>query len=136
MDAEKTTKPPVIPPRPFIPVKPTLARIVHYLENNHIFAAMVVHVDKDSPMHINLVFWNEHGEQLFRRAVPFLNEATKHKDPALIRAWVWPKVPMPNLEQVRAMGEQFRKQMEGVSKQKQESKWQMFSAWFTKLFGW
>lgn len=82
-------------------MKPTLGRIVHYLEGEHVFAGIVVHVDSDHST-VNLVFWNSFGTQMFRHGV-----AHSTKIAAENKRWFWPPMPQPTIDEVRKAVEKY-----------------------------
>jgi hypothetical protein len=76
-------------------VKPTLGRIVHYLEKGYVYPGIVVDVGADSI--IGLVFWNSFGDQMFRHSVPFTTKIA-----AVDGHWFWPPMPRPVVEDLKA----------------------------------
>lgn len=80
-------------------MKPTLGRIVHYMEGGEVYPAIVVHVVKDSPsMLADLAVWNPDATQVSKIAVPFSKEIAKDDC-----HWFWPPVPMPTPEDMKKL---------------------------------
>ena len=71
-------------------MKPTLGRIVHYLEDGQVYTAMIVWVDLDffSQDRVNLAVWNDLGEQSSRIGAEFSPQLAMED-----RKWFWPRMP-------------------------------------------
>lgn len=98
---------------------PRLGRIILYSEYGREYPGMIIHVDRTAQglvETINLVYWNEHGDQLLRRAVAMSPTSKK-----LDKHWYWDFGPQLSLDQIRALGEQMKQQIE-ATKHGQEPK--------------
>ena len=85
-------------------MKPNLGNIVHYLENGHVHAGIIVGVSCLSDDEINLVFWKgDFGTQMFRANVPFSKEIASQNE-----HWFWPPMLQPSLDDIKKLGEQIK----------------------------
>lgn len=78
-------------------VRPTLGRIVHYLERGRVNAAIVINIDPADPWHVIINFWDEFGNQHFRAHVPYAGGQPARFD----KHWWWPPMPRPTLDDVK-----------------------------------
>jgi hypothetical protein len=87
-------------------MKPTLGRIVHYMEGGYVFAALIVGIvpDEPAPTKVRLVFWNEFGNQAYRDSIEFSREVAKDE-----RHWFWPPIPKPSVEEIQKLREEMMK---------------------------
>lgn len=88
-------------------MKPTLGRIVHYMEDGEIYPAMVVFVQppntQDLSHHfdmINIVFWDGLGESHAKSLVPYSKDIAKDD-----RHWFWPPMPIPTADDMKKIKE-------------------------------
>jgi hypothetical protein len=88
-------------------MKPSLGRIVHYLEGKVVHAAMVVHAEEYT---VNLNGWDKWGNRMFRKDVAFCAQPTESDD----RVWFWPIIPRATLEEIRALGAQMGSRVAAV----------------------
>jgi hypothetical protein len=84
-------------------MRPSLGRIVHYLERGLVRAALIINLDPAAPWHVVLIFWDEFGTQHFRAHVPFSREPAK-----LDKHWWWPPMPKPTVEDMKKLREDFQ----------------------------
>lgn len=85
-------------------MKPTLGRIVHYMEDENVYAGIVVHAYEDSC--INLVFWTSTGTPRYAYQVRESKQVAKDD-----RCWFWPPVLMPTPEDMKKLRDRIATQM-------------------------
>jgi hypothetical protein len=90
------SEPSIRKPPPAI-MRPTLGRIVHYVEDGQVFPALVVKVAPPG-MSINLVLWNEFGTSQGRHDVRYSDNPAREN-----KTWFWPAIPRLTLEEVKAL---------------------------------
>ena len=80
-------------------MKPTLGRIVHYLELGQVMPALIVHVhNTDIEGMINIVAWNETGHQMQRFNVCFSKLIAVDEN-----HWFWPPMPKPTADDMKKL---------------------------------
>lgn len=98
-------------------IRPSLGRVVYYIEHGHVFAAIVVHVEAASssyPESVNLIFWNKFGEQFKRMRVCHAGDPSTAKT-----GWFWPAAPKPSAEDMKKLTDKFKAEIERATNKKE-----------------
>ena len=101
MDAKTASPETIVSKRP--PMLPGLGRDIHYVEGGVVMPGKVVFIRATDPMCVNLVCWNASGDQRVRCGINYggLDQSG---------TWFWPEQQHVTVEQLKAQGEEFRKQ--------------------------